>query len=194
MPAVIDADGFSTAERCALRLDGDCFDLGLTVASVGGWIDAAARAASLRSAVARHGLVVGTWTAAWVHGAWPALPNPLRLGVDRRDGRRTRALAVPPREAVFAEGDVLTLDGVRVTSPLKTAFDLLRLHDRDDPRTERVARDLLALSGLAAEQAAAIAAAGPRSNGKRDVVARIRALCPPGGGGAGQPAETRYTS
>ena len=178
MPAVIDADRFSPAERSALRLDGDCFDLGLTVVSVGAWIDAGVRAASLLPAVARHRLVVGTWAAAWVHGAWPVLPNPLTLAVDVRDGRRTRALTVPPREAVFAAGEVLTLEGVRVTSPLKTAFDLLRLHDRDDPAAEPVARDLLALTGLRGDRAVAIAAAAPRSNGKRDVLARIRALCP----------------
>ena len=180
MAAGVEVDGFSAAERSALRLDGDCFDLGLTVVSVGALVGAPVRAASLAPATARLGLVADTWTAAWVHGAWPVLPNPLTLAVDLRDGRRTRVVAPPPREAVYAPGEVVVLDGVRVTSALKTAFDLLRLHDRDDPRVERIARDLLALCELDRDAAIAAIEAAPRCNGKRDAIARVRALHPDG--------------
>jgi hypothetical protein len=88
---------FAEAERSALRLDGDCLPLGLTVVPVDVPVDAAVRAASLAGAVARHDLVVELLGAAWVHGAVADLPRPLPLALDVRASPRTKTLLPAPR-------------------------------------------------------------------------------------------------
>jgi hypothetical protein len=151
----LDTDQFSEAERSALRLDGECVPLGLTVVPVDVPVSPAVRAASLRSAVARHDLVLDLRTAAWVHGAVEALPRRLTLATDVGRSKRTKLLAPAPRQARFRVDDLLRLEGVLVTTPLKTAFDLLRLDDGED--VESIASALLRTAGLTPALAAALA-------------------------------------
>ncbi|MFD1723035.1 hypothetical protein [Amnibacterium endophyticum] len=190
--ALVEPGLFSCAEASAMRLDGDSFDLGLSPVAVDAVVGPEVRAGSLLPAALHPAVVVDTWTAAWVHGASPALPNPLTLAVDLARGRALRSMRPAPREARFGPGEVVRLGGVRVTSPLKTAFDLLL---RDGAAAEATARDLLRLTGLDADETASRIAAMPKHNGKHRVAARARALLlGPAPSGADQAAETRYTS
>lgn len=179
-PAV-DLSVFTEAELSALRLDGDGFALGRSVVPTDVPVDAAIRAAALSPAVARYGLVVDGLAAAWVHGAVPALPEPLALAVDVRDGVRTRTIRPAPREARFEPGDVLVLGGVRVAAPFRAAFDLARLDDRFTGDVVEVVRALLAVAGLDAPAAAATAIAMrpcPHKNRAVDRLLGLAALSP----------------
>jgi hypothetical protein len=175
LPA-LDTDRFAEAERSVLRLDGDCVPLGLTVVPVDVPVVPEVRAASLRPAVLRHDLVVDRRTAAWVHGVVPALPKPLTLAVDVRRTGRTRAIVPPPREAHLRPADVERLGGVLVTTPLKTAFDLLRLPASLDDATAAAARGLLDVAGLTPPIAAALAHLQIACPHKQRGIARLAAL------------------
>ncbi|ASR54621.1 hypothetical protein [Cellulomonas sp. PSBB021] len=82
------------------------------------------RAQALAPALPRHG-VLGRDAAAWVHagGRAPARACVLvPVGVRRPDARPDRASA----ETVFAQGDVVVVAGVPVTSPVRTGADVAR--------------------------------------------------------------------
>lgn len=175
LPAALDTEQFSEAERSALRLDGECVPVGLTVVPVDVPVGPAVRAASLRAATERYDLVLDLRTAAWVHGAVATLPRPLTLAVDVTRTRGTK-IVPPPREAHFRPDDLIRLGGVRVTTPLKTAFDLLRLDEHGDEATDRVAAALLRVAGLSPSVAAALAHLQRRSPYKQRGIDRLAAL------------------
>ncbi|MBW4041443.1 MAG: hypothetical protein HIU86_04865 [Acidobacteria bacterium] len=178
LPPVLDPELFSPAERSVLRLDGECVPLGLSAVPVDVPVDRVVRAASLASAVRRHGLVVDLRTAAWVHGAAPVLPQPLTLAIDVVSARRTKLVHPAPREVRFRPDDLERLGGVLVTTPLKTAFDLLRLAVDEDAET--IATRLLRVAGLSSPIAAALAQLQPGCPHKQRGIDRLATLpCPP---------------
>ena len=174
LAAALDPDLFPVTERSALLLDGDCRPLGLTVVPVDVPDAPAVRAASLSGATARHDLVVELRTAAWVHGAVAVLPDPLTLAVDVKRSRRTKLHSPAPREAHFREQDTDRLGGVLVTSPLKTAYDLLRLDE--GAQVEEIAALLLRIAGLAPAIAAALAQLQLGAPHKQRGIDRLAAL------------------
>jgi hypothetical protein len=174
LPAVLDPDLFSPAERAVLRLDRDCVALGLSDVPVDVPLDRTVRAASLAPAVRRHDLVVELRTAAWVHGAVPVLPQPLTLAIDVASARRTKLVSPAPREVRFRADDLERLGGVLVTAPLRTAFDLLRIGL--DPEAEPIAVRLLGVAGLSPAIAAALAQLQPGSPHKQRGIDRLAAL------------------
>ena len=177
---VLDPMQFSVAERSALRLDGECVPLGLSDVPVGVPVGPADRAASLAAATGRHDLVVELRSAAWVHGALRRMPSPLSLAVDvGRTGRR-KLRSPAPREVRFRPADLDRIGGVLVTTPLRTAFDLLRLA----PGSEDVAATLIRHEGLTPPIAAALAQLFLRCPGKERAIERLAAL-------PSQPALTR---
>ena len=163
-----------------LRIDGECVPLGLSDVPVDVPVDRVVRAASLASAVRRHDLVVDLRTAAWVHGADPVLPRPLTLAVDLASARRTKLVRPAPREVRFRPDDLERLGGVLVTTPLKTAFDLLRLGVDTDPdaesETETIAARLVRGAGLSPPIAAALAQLQPGCPHKQRGIDRLAAL------------------
>lgn len=176
LPSTLDTSLFHEAELAALRLDGDGYPLGRSLVPLDVPVDAAVRAAALSPAVARYGLVVDSWAAAWVHGARVALPDPLTLAVDVRDGVRTRTVRPAPREARFRPGDVTLLGGVRVVSVFRAAFDLTRLADHFDGEVVEVVRGLLRIAGLDAPSAAAAAVATSPCPHKHRAIDRLLAI------------------
>jgi hypothetical protein len=172
----LDPTDFPEAERSVLRLDGECRPLGLTVVPVDVPDGPAVRAASLAGATARHDLVVELLAAAWVHGVVPDPPAPLTLAVDVRRARRTRAVVPLPREARFGGDDVVRLGGVLVTTPLKTAFDLLRLPDDPTEAATAAAAALVAATGRSPSVAAALAQLQPPCPHKQRGIDRLAAL------------------
>ena len=180
---MLDPELFSPAERSALRLDGECVPLGLSDVPVDVPVDRAVRAASLAPAVRGRDLVVELRTAAWVHGAVPVLPQPLTLAIDLTVARRTKLLSPAPREVRFAAADLERLGGVLVTTPLRTAFDLLRIDL--DPESEPIAARLLGIAGLDPVIAAALAHLEPGCPNKQRGIDRLASLP------RAQPADTR---
>ena len=172
----LDPGSFSEAERSVLLLDGEVVPLGLTVVPVDVPVGPGVRAASLSAAVARPALVVDLRTAAWVHGVLTDLPRPLTLAIDVSRSRRTKLVTPPPREARFRADDLVRLGGVLVTTPLKTAFDLLRLDEDGGAALDALAVGLLRCAGLSPAVAAALAHLQPGCPHKQRGIDRLAAL------------------
>src|SRR3954452_12431695 len=86
----------------------------------------ATRLAAARLVLPAHAVLCGL-TAAWVHGADVRRDDDLDVHVGFPKGRRLRprdGLAVC--QETLDESDWLEIDGVRVTTPLRTTFDCLR--------------------------------------------------------------------
>ncbi|QCR19330.1 hypothetical protein [Agrococcus sp. SGAir0287] len=127
----------SIAERSAMRLDGDLVDLADSARHVDRLVSPADRLRSLRLPLAPVHIVSGL-AAAWIHGA-----APLPRTIDVATLRHRRADVPAGCRALIrriALDTCLVVDGVRVTSPRRTAVDLLA----DDPYDE-VARAAIRL-------------------------------------------------
>jgi hypothetical protein len=133
LPFLLGPAELPPAELQAACLDGDLVDVAglFAPADVAGTVDLRG-ARELRARALLHvvpaALVAEQTTAAWLHGAWPTLPAPLELCV--RSDHRVRAGPSPSRsvrQVVLGRGELLELGGLLVTTPRRTAIDLLRL-------------------------------------------------------------------
>lgn len=133
LPAVLGTRDLPLPELCAARLDGELFALG------DGWCPVdEPDLPSLRAATVAPQqpgtLIVERRSAAWVHGALaapPAVSEYCVRYVDRSTARIDLGSVV--REVVIDDADVEVVGGVRCTTRLRTAFDLLRdVHSSDD--------------------------------------------------------------
>lgn len=85
------------------------------------------RLAAVRLAIPEYALVCGV-TAAWLYGADVRRPDDLAIRVSYPPGRRRREQAgLIVAEEMLAPTDVTVIAGVRVTTPVRTVFDCLRL-------------------------------------------------------------------
>lgn len=131
-------------------------------------LDASSPATRIHAAAAAEdGAALGTWAAAWLHGA-RELDG---LGLDGRtalpvvfcpgaSGRRRRRSGLVPLRSGLDPADVVVIHGVAVTSPVRTAFDLGRTAPDLDTAVadlDAVCRDarvdVAELAGYAAERA-----------------------------------------
>lgn len=119
----------SIAERSAMRLDGDLVDIAHSARHVDRVDSPADRLRSLRLPLTSAHIVSGL-AAAWVHGVAP-LPQTIDVATlrHRRADVPAGCRALIRRIALHT---CLTVDGVRVTSPLRTAVDLLADDVHDD--------------------------------------------------------------
>ncbi|TFH69569.1 hypothetical protein [Cellulomonas sp. HD19AZ1] len=117
--------------------------------------DPAVRVAALAALVPERG-VIGRATAVWVHVGGP---SPARADVLVRT-RARRPDPHPDRrthEAELSDADVLTIDGVRVTTVLRTALDVARwLPPAQSLPLLRALRDVGLDTGRAARAAASL--------------------------------------
>ena len=134
------------AELLALCLDGQLYRIGEAFATLDTPESAALRAEAFAVGAPR-GTIADRGTAAWIHGTRPEPPHRLQVCVDatRRGGRLPSEL--DGRECVLAPGDTVRLGGVLVTSPARTAMDLLLTEKRFPPERMHEVRYLLRLSG-----------------------------------------------
>ncbi len=134
LPAVLGTHDLPLAELCAARIDGELFAIDDGWAPVDEPDLPSLRAAVVALRVPRD-LVIERRSAAWVHGALDSPPEVAQFCVSHRE--RVAAIndhRTQVREVTFVDGDVIDVGGVRCTSALRTAFDLLRepsLADRD---------------------------------------------------------------
>ncbi|OII26653.1 hypothetical protein BIV03_07640 [Curtobacterium sp. MCBA15_016] len=122
---LLTSDDWPEAELRAAVLDGELVAVGACWASPAEPQTPALRAAAAAWALRDARLIASTRTAAWVWGAVSRAPAPLEACVPLRvrvhvDG------ALRVREVVITDEDVVVLDGLRVTTPLRTVVDLLR--------------------------------------------------------------------
>lgn len=181
--SVLDPAEFSPAESSALRLDGELFPLGDALVTVDALDSPALRA---RAALGGHPrrLIAELDTAAWIWGARDSLPARREFAATI-DGRVRLAPGAPDRvrQVVVPDDDLADLDGVRVTTPVRTAVELARLRDDDEFEPQVVAR-LLRRAG----RDAALRALATRVHPTFAQRARRRLRALPG---PAQPFETR---
>ena len=145
-PVLADTD-LSPAELQAARLDGEVYDLGGAYCLIGELETPAHRARAVLGGRSPR-LIAELGTAAWI---WGAAAEPLRpefaVTPDAR-ARLSPADQIAVREIVYAPGDVASIGGQRVTTPLRTVLDLARFAEPFD--AEPVIR-LAAIASLTAE-------------------------------------------
>lgn len=184
LPPVLCSDDLPPAELSAARLDGELFALGWGFAPVDEVDDAHHRGYSLAASLPSR-FVAERRTAAWVHGALFDPPRQPEFCVDiaaryRVVGQRS----IAAREVVFSPGDVVVRGGIKVTSPKRTAIDLLRREgELSGPDAEAVI-ELARIGMFALREVLREIRARTRLPGKIAVVAKLEALL-------AQPAETR---
>lgn len=130
-PVLSDAD-LPWAELQAARLDGELYNLGEAFCPIDQLETPAHRALAAIGQRSRR-LIAELGTAAWV---WGAAPEPTLFRFAVTPAARARLAPdqhVAVREIVYADGDLVGLDGVLVTTPLRTAVDLARFEEPFDP-------------------------------------------------------------
>jgi hypothetical protein len=124
---LLTTDDWPEAELRAAALAGDLVEVGACWASIAEPQDAGLRAASFAWSTGDARVIAAGRTATWIWGARsrPPLPHDacVRAGqrIHRRGGERIREVAITPE-------DLLHPTGVPVTTPVRTALDLLRVH------------------------------------------------------------------
>ena len=169
-----EGNGIPLAELCAARIDGDVSAIGSAYCPLDAVIDS-----QLRLRIALRGAPLGTIaageTAAWVYGALPRLPYRRTLCFDHNQTRRiasSRDFLV--RDVVFTPGEVVQTPAGSITSPLRTASDLVRHHESE--RSPGVIARLAALSANDVRVWAAELSARPPFPHQRRIVAAVLAV------------------
>lgn len=124
---LLTTDDWPEAELRAATLAGDLVEVGACWASIAEPQDPALRAASFAWSTGDTRVIAAGRTATWIWGARsrPPLPHDacVRAGqrIHRWGGDRIREVAITAE-------DLVHLAGVSVTTPVRTALDLLRVH------------------------------------------------------------------
>lgn len=166
LPRLLDPGILPLAELMALCLDGQLYRVGDSFATLDTPESAALRACAF-TAAAPHFVIADRGTAAWIHGARPSPPRRLQVCVDAgsRGGR------IPPefdsRQTTFSRSDVQRIDTARVTSPARTALDLICTDGRFPPDSAAQVHYLLGLSGVTVATLKARMRTSPRTGARR---------------------------
>lgn len=180
LPAVLSPLDLPAAELSAARLDGELF----AIADCFGPIDLPEQAGSRAQSVAgrlSERVIVERLSAAWILGAADDPPGVHQFcsAVGARAKPATlRRLAV--REVVIDDDELVMLGGVRVTSPLRTACDLVRVSPQFDPALQLVVLRLLDVAGASVDDCAGLLDRRRNLPGKRRTLQRLAALAAPG--------------
>jgi hypothetical protein len=164
------------AELCAARLDGDLF----AIADCYSPVDLPEQPADRARAVAQQlseRVIVERLSAAWVFGAMTDPPREHQYcsAADARAKPSTlRRLTL--REVVIDADEVVVLGGVRVTSPLRTACDLVRSAAQFDAALQLVVLQLLNLAGASVDECIAVLDRRRNLPGKVRTLNRLRSL------------------
>ncbi|MGX5694649.1 type IV toxin-antitoxin system AbiEi family antitoxin [Agromyces soli] len=172
LPSVLGTDDLSLPELCAARLDGE------VVALAGGWVPIdepdlpSLRARALAGGVGP--LIIERLSAAWVHGSVVAvprvgqfcLPSHARTAVAPEVGRQVREVGIDAEE-------IVEIGGCPCTTPLRTAFDLLRDHTTEDALVVGAVAGLIETGAIAYEDVRRRVEASGRMPHKRLALARL---------------------
>ncbi|HXD61246.1 MAG TPA: type IV toxin-antitoxin system AbiEi family antitoxin [Lacisediminihabitans sp.] len=162
------------AELCAARLDGEVVAVAECFSPVDEPDDAQHRARALAVSIPGR-LIAERFSAAWVFGACDLPPNRQQFCAD--SGAR---ICLPGssrhevREVVIDDREILTIAGLRLTTPVRTAVDIARSSSEFGPVERRVVRALMLLGGFDAAECAASMNWRRNLPGKHLAMTRIR--------------------
>lgn len=164
------------AELCAARLDGEAFAIGAGLSPIDLPEGLAGRAAALCHDLPAR-LIAELMSAAWV---WMATDAPPRVhqfcsSADARAKPTThpgRAI----REVQIDQSETVTIGSLRVTSPLRTACDLVRSSGDFDDAAQAIVLRLLERGGNTLDQCVGVLAVRRNLPGKRRTLGRLEAL------------------
>jgi hypothetical protein len=144
---LLDADILPVVELLSLCLDGHLFRVGDAFAPADAVDGPALRSQAFARTAPGWG-VADRGSAAWIHGTRAMAPPVPQVCVPPH--RRGGALfpAVDSSHRVLGDGETVVYDGVRVTSPLRTAVDLLCSGTRFGETEALEVRHLLLLAGV----------------------------------------------
>lgn len=148
LPRVLSPADLPLPELHSARLDGEVFAVGACFSPIDEIEGCAHRALAIGAGLPGRAIVERR-SAAWVWGAIGIAPVPPELCVAQGArlslaGERWNAM----REVVIQSPDVATIEGVRVTTPLRTAIDLARSPHRFDADDARAIRRLARTGGF----------------------------------------------
>lgn len=173
---VLDGRDLPLAELQAARLDGEVFAVGDAFAPIDEQEQARHRARSL-GALMHPRYIASHMTAAWVHGAVTRPPDVHQFCVSY--AARVRKSSSPRftlREVVIDSHETLSLEGVIVTAPMRTAIDLLRAEAPFDTDETRAVRELWRLAGAGHDDCRAAIVARHKLAGKQRSLQRLDRL------------------
>jgi hypothetical protein len=141
LPPVLSSADLPLAELLAARLDGDLFRLGDAFAPADELDTPRHRARAVHAGFSAR-VIAEQRSAAWIWGALDGSPvvHDLCVAMEARV-RLVGASWVNVREVVIEPQEIATLDGLQVTTPLRTAIDLARFSEAfGAPERDTVAR------------------------------------------------------
>ena len=192
LPLVLSRFDLPEAELHAARLDGELFAIDECFGPIDLAPQASARAASL-AAILPARLIAEQRTAAWVLGALLDPPAQHQLCADTAARYRFAGSArFTVREVVIDPTETVVVEGLRVTTALRTAIDLARFCPEFGAAEEDIVAGLARIGGFGLPGAIAGLERRRHLPGKVRAARRLQAALPPASGG--QPALTRYTS
>lgn len=147
LPPVLTAAQLPHAELQAARLDGELHAYGLGFSLADEPDTALQRARSVRAGVPPR-LIADRRTAAWIWGARHCPPARIELCIATQARVSCDRLGwADLREVAFEPAELIELAGLPVTTPLRTAYDLLRGECFDAAEVDTVRR-LASLGGF----------------------------------------------
>lgn len=158
---LLDADVLPLAELFALCLDGQLFRVGDAFAAIGTPDGPQLRAAAfVRSAPGWT--VADRGSAAWIHGTRASPPPLPQVCVPAARRGRVSSALVDACHRTLAADETVTIGSALVTTPLRTALDLLSEPGRFGPQQALEVRGLLALASVGVKELSERLDARPR--------------------------------
>ncbi|WP_349864589.1 hypothetical protein [Leifsonia sp. WHRI 6310E] len=149
-PALLDRHVLPLAELLSLCLDGHLYRVGESFAPTDTPDTPVLRARALAATVPRRAIAERA-TAAWIHGTRGAPPPRPQVCLDpSRRGTRL-PVSVDGRQRTFERGETHPIGPLEVTTPLRTAADLLLSTTRFDEPEALEVRHLLSLAAVPPE-------------------------------------------
>ncbi|WP_159078160.1 hypothetical protein [Homoserinimonas hongtaonis] len=173
LSAVLSSHDLPAAELQAARLDGEVYCVDECFSPIDEIDDAAHRAGSLRTLVPRR-LIAARETAAWVHGVLinPPVVHHFWSNHDAR-ARPNPSPRLDVRELVLLPSDIVILGGMQVTTPLRTAIDILRFTEHLGRRESAAVPLLSEQSGLSLRELREHILALKKTPGKHKALAAL---------------------
>lgn len=168
LPSILGPRSMPNAELTAAALDGDLVRVADGWCASGQPVGPAERLGGALAGLPEH-WTAELATAAWVWGAGPR-PTMLEVTFPPRRNRRAWPPGVRVRHVGHGDGDVVTLAGRLVTSPVRTAVDLAQHFDR--PESSALIAELCVVQELDLAELAGRAMASRRSLIERELAVR----------------------